>query len=401
MVANDNHVDAFTIDIVAMLFDYIFDDRSIPDKLKALIGRLQIPVLKVAMLDKQFFSKKSHPARRLLDEIAAASIGWCEEGEYNLNLYQQIDTIVQSILADFSDDVSLFASLLDSLQAFMQTQQINAETAVELSSQALEIAERKEIASVVVEDKIRQASSGKTLPEAIQTFLAGPWHQVLTHAFVETGEASPAWQVHLQTMHDLIWSVAAKRNTEDRLSLVVMLPDLLKHLREGMNSIQIDPREREIVFSKLVTCHADAVKAGLQYQQVVQNSPSLSAHDTADSVVEIANYTQTENESYDLSAVSDPDEPEDEHTACARNLKKGVWMSFLNEDGSERLARLSWISSLRGIYLFTNNQGLEALTIALPRLASRLRLGEAHILESSPLTERAVENLISNLQPGQ
>ena len=76
-------------------------------------------------------------------------------------------------------------------------------------------------------------------------------------------------------------------------------------------------------------------------------------------------------------------------------------MSFLNEDGSERLARLSWISSLRGIYLFTNNQGLEALTIALPRLASRLRLGEAHILESTPLTERAVENLISNLQPDQ
>ena len=83
LVARDNHVDAFTIDIVAMLFDYIFDDRTIPDKLKALIGRLQIPVLKVAMLDKQFFSKKSHPARRLLDEIAAASIGWSEEGEYN------------------------------------------------------------------------------------------------------------------------------------------------------------------------------------------------------------------------------------------------------------------------------------------------------------------------------
>lgn len=399
MVASDNHVDAFTIDIVAMMFDYIFDDRSIPDKLKALIGRLQIPVLKVAMLDKQFFSKKSHPARRLLDEIAAASIGWCEEGEYNLSLYQQIDAIVQSILADFSEDAGLFANLLDTLLAFIQTQQSMAETAVERSSQAIETEERKEIASVVVEDKIRQATDGHPLPDTIQEFLLGPWHQVLQHAFVETGEASPEWQTHVQTMHDLIWSVAAKRNTEDRLSLVVMLPDLLKHLREGMNSIQIDPREREIVFSKLVTCHAAAVKAGLQYQQEIQNSHPLTTLNVPSSIVLPAKSTTSEAESYDLSAVTDPTEVEDEYTECVRNLKKGIWLTFLNEDGTQRLARLSWISSMRGIYLFTNNQGLEALTIALPRLASRLRLGEAHIMAATPLTERAVENLISNLQP--
>jgi hypothetical protein len=231
--------------------------------------------------------------------------------------------------------------------------------------------------------------------------LLGPWHQVLAHAFVETGEASPDWQTHVQTMHDLIWSVAAKRNTEDRLSLVVMLPDLLKHLREGMNSIQIDPKEREIVFSKLVTCHAAAVKAGLQYQQVIQSSHPLTPHDKPDSAVLPATALASEAEIYDLSASSDPTEAEDDYTACVRNLKKGVWLAFLNEDGSQRLARLSWISSMRGIYLFTNNQGLEALTIALPRLASRLRLGEAHIMAATPLTERAVEKLISNLQPAQ
>jgi hypothetical protein len=252
---------------------------------------------------------------------------------------------------------------------------------------------------VVVEDKIRQATDGHPLPDTIQEFLLGPWHQVLQHAFVETGEASPEWQTHVQTMHDLIWSVAAKRNTEDRLSLVVMLPDLLKHLREGMNSIQIDPREREIVFSKLVTCHAAAVKAGLQYQQEIQNSHPLTTLNVPSSIVLPAKSTTSEAESYDLSAVTDPTEVEDEYTECVRNLKKGIWLTFLNEDGTQRLARLSWISSMRGIYLFTNNQGLEALTIALPRLASRLRLGEAHIMAATPLTERAVENVISNLQP--
>ncbi|HUJ01600.1 MAG TPA: DUF1631 family protein, partial [Usitatibacter sp.] len=59
-------VDAMTIDLVSMLFDYIFEDRHIPDGVKASLARLQIPTLKVALLDRNFFSSKAHPARRLI-----------------------------------------------------------------------------------------------------------------------------------------------------------------------------------------------------------------------------------------------------------------------------------------------------------------------------------------------
>ncbi|MEQ1668278.1 MAG: DUF1631 family protein, partial [Sulfuriferula sp.] len=89
---------------------------------------------------------------------------------------------------------------------------------------------------------------------------------------------------------------------------------------------------------------------------------------------------------------------DDEHTERARCLKKGEWLVFDNADGSTRNARLSWVSGLRGMYLFTNNQGLDAMTIALPRLAARLRAGEARVIKANSLTERAVERLIGKLQ---
>ena len=41
-----------TLDIVAMLFDYILDDKNLPDPVRMLIGRLQIPVLKVALISE-------------------------------------------------------------------------------------------------------------------------------------------------------------------------------------------------------------------------------------------------------------------------------------------------------------------------------------------------------------
>ena len=183
-----------------------------------------------------------------------------------------------------------------------------------------------------------------------------------------------------------------------------MLPDLLKHLREGMNSIQIDPKEREAVFSRLVTCHAAAVKAGLQLQQELQSgdlhAPALAESPSAAITAAIETskpLTVVAAERFELGAADD-DLIEDEYTDLARSLKKGDWLEFHNDDASLRLARLSWVSSMRGIYLFTNNEGMDALTIALPRLAARLRDNAARIVEAAPLTERAVEKLILNLQ---
>ena len=68
--------DGQIIDVVSMLFDFFFDDAALPAPIKVLIGRLQIPILKVAILDCDFFNQKKHPARRLLDSISRAAMGW-------------------------------------------------------------------------------------------------------------------------------------------------------------------------------------------------------------------------------------------------------------------------------------------------------------------------------------
>ncbi|HAB85132.1 MAG TPA: DUF1631 domain-containing protein, partial [Pseudomonas sp.] len=84
-------IDDDVINLVSMLFEFILDDRTLPDSLKALIGRLQIPLLKVAVIDKTFFSRGSHPARRLLNEIASAAMGWGDQDEAQRDsLYQKI-----------------------------------------------------------------------------------------------------------------------------------------------------------------------------------------------------------------------------------------------------------------------------------------------------------------------
>ena len=403
LVQVDNHADSLTIDIVAMLFDYVFDDENIPAALKALIGRLQIPVLKVAMLDRQFFSKKSHPARRLLDEIANVSVGWTDAGAYNIALYAKIDEIVQSVLNDFAEDAAIFETLLTDLQLFIASHEGDVQTAVDESAQIIETAERAQVAQVIVQDEINKAIADQELPESIVEFVRTIWQQVLQHVYTQEGAQDPAWQSSLKTMRDLLWSVTPKLKTEDRLTLVSMLPELLKQLRDGMNLIQVEPARREAIFSGLVACHAVAVKAGLQAKTSPETEVGMRAAIMQQPSVEMPALPTIESidaitEQFDFPADPADALEEDEHTEQARALKKGMWLEFVNADGSNRTARLSWVSSLRGIYLFTNNQGLDAITTTLPRLAARLRAGEARIIKTSSLTERAVERLIGKLQ---
>jgi hypothetical protein len=57
-------LDRGTLDALAEVFDYVFADQTIPLQMKYVIWRLQIPVLKAAMIDRDFFLSDTHPARR-------------------------------------------------------------------------------------------------------------------------------------------------------------------------------------------------------------------------------------------------------------------------------------------------------------------------------------------------
>lgn len=409
LVRAESRTDDFVIDIVSMMFDHIFDDDDIPAALKALIGRLQIPMLKVAMLDRQFFSRKNHPARRLLDEIANASMGWTDDGEDNKALYVKIDTVIQSVLNDFSDDIGIFDTLSADLQAFMAERDSKTQAKVTKTANAIESAERVQVADVVVSQAIETirseviGTSKDTIPELIDEFIRISWHRVLLERYTKGGETDAAWLAGLTTARDLLWSVLPKLNTEDRLKLVGMLPGLLKQLREGMEQIGIDGAQRDVLFSALISAHSAAVKAGAQL--VTPPAPidteayrSVLSEVAARPIAAQEEIGDVPIEHFDFSP--DPVETlhDDEFTEQARILKKGMWLEFTNPDGSQRIARLSWVSSLRGVYLFTDNQGLNAITITLPRLAARFRAGTARPMKSGSLTERAVDRLINRLQ---
>ena len=399
-------VDAMTIDIVAMLFDYIFEDRHIPSSVKALLGRLQIPTLKVALLDKSFFSSKAHPARRLLDLLAECAIGLDESSARANPALELIEQIVDRILAEFETDIALFESLAQRVAAFIEERKHAETDIVERSARLVEERERDEIARVAAQEEVdRRLAAHSWVPVAVRDMLTETWARALARVQRGEGDNSPTWQSLVMTMEELLWSVEPKVSSDDRKRLITMLPGMLKHLQAGLERGEMDELRRDAFLGTLVDCHAVAVKAGLRGFAALPEAPAPAI--------------QTQKPSIERSMVPAGDIQVEEirlrtpkgasavrnvftRTGIWTNLQRGTWVEFANANASGMRARLTWISPNKGVYLFTNPLSpTAAVSISPEALAEQMRLGEARIIDDASLVDRAVDTMLANLREAQ
>jgi Protein of unknown function (DUF1631) len=403
-----NQLESMTIELVAMLFDFIFETKDLPDSIKALIGRLQIPVLKAAMLDGAFFSKKSHPSRMLVNELARAGIGWSPTMGHDDPLYRKIETIVHRVLDEFADDIGLFDALRRDLEAFLATEEKTAEVNIQSSADEINQRDRREIAQMVAREEIERRLKEHAAPNFLATFLREKWRDTLAQLWLSEGDESEAWTSALSTLDDLVWSVQPKRATDDRKKLVAMLRNLLRRLHGGLHNVAWEPGEREQFMSNLVAAHAAAVKSSLASTPMPTTAVSEAAaaaavEASAKGDVDAANRAFALAEAMAPAPPPPVPEPEpeivqDRFAEIAGSLERGMWVEFEGEDGQLAFAKLAWVSPLRGTYLFTNRQGQKAVSLTADELAERFRNDRARLVEAEPLIDRAFTSMMATIE---
>jgi Protein of unknown function (DUF1631) len=405
--AKANQLEAMTIELVAMLFDFIFETKDLPDSMKVLIGRLQIPVLKAAMLDGAFFSKKSHPSRLFVNALAQAGIGWSPTMGTEDPLYKKIEALVHRVLDEFTDDIYFFDTLREDLEKFLTEEEKSAEANIQSSADEINQRDRQEIARVVSRAEIEKRLEQHMIPNFLAGFLREKWIGTLGHLHL-SGEESEVWSAALTTLDDLVWSVQPKRTSEERKRLIAMLPNLLKRLHGGLQGIAWESGERETFMSNLVEAHAAAVKPSLASEPsptaaVAEAAIAAAEEATAQGDAETAAKARALAEAMAPAPPPTPPEPkvevvQDRYAELAATLERGMWIEFEGEDGQLAFAKLAWISPLRGTYLFTNRQGQKAVSLTADELADRFRNDRARLVEAEPLVDRAFVSMMASLE---
>jgi len=385
-------IDEDTIDLVGMLFEFILEDRNLPTEMQVLLARLQIPYLKAAILDRKLFAHRQHPARRLLDNLADAAKGWSSEGDRDHRLHDKIKSIVDRLLQDFDDDLTIFERLCTELQEFQDISRRRAELAEQRVAESTRGREKLEQARRRAAREILHRIDGRDLPPLIHGILSRAWANYLVLTILRQGEESTEFRDALRFASDFIDSTKPARTLDERRALRQMLPGIERALRRGLANVAFQESDIDRLLNQLHTYYR---------HQLGESMPEAEVRAVeAPTTLPIPENIQPIAESEADLARSEP-EPEPKvdtpEMRLVAELKPGIWLEFMSDPETVERAKLSWISPMSGRYLFVNRRGLKVADYSPNELAAVLAAGTARVLESTALFDRALDAIVGRL----
>ena len=256
-------IDEDTLELVALLFDSVIHAADLPDPIKVLVGRLQIPLVKVALLDKTLFDNMDHPARRLLNRIADATVGWAEDEERTPDsLYGRIEQIVDRIIGQFDRDLAIFSDLDAELADYLVQEAARAraieERVCSIATERDRITSARVKTQAVIDERLRSTAPGPRRHRGPCSTRGG--------ARCFSRPTSPAESRARSGTRRCISSTGScgacspRSEPQDRRDLLRGIPELLRTLRAGLASIDFDQRVVSRWFRELQALHLTALR---------------------------------------------------------------------------------------------------------------------------------------------
>lgn len=387
--ASVGQVDSDVINLVSMLFDFILEERQLHPIMKALISRLQIPVLKVALSDNSFFNRGGHPVRRLLNELALAAIGWSEKRPDQRDpLREKIELIVTRVLNEYSLDVALFDELLEDFRHFADLDRRRRELVEQRLRDAEEGRARQERASQVVESLVAGLTSGRDVPEPVLEILDNAWAKYLQWAFLREGEDGERWSDARELSGHLVWSVDPQPITDGtRSELLKAMPGIVDNFRAALQEISWDPFATDAAVRDLELAHEDVF-------QHLTTSPSAPVGVVADD--EPA--TPAVSEAVEEVVTQEYVELVSQHwLEQVDSLRVGAWIELTRGETKLR-CKLAALIRATGKYIFVNRSGAKVAEYYREDLAAVMASGAVSMLDDGLIFDRALESIIDNLR---
>lgn len=377
--------DEDAVDLVGMLFDVLMDERDFEPEARRKIGRLLVPYVRVAVKDRRMFLYKGHPARRLLNAVAEACEGNHGEGPQERQLLDQVDGVVERVVAEYNEDLAIFETLEQELRSYMDQHRKRMELAEKRAAEAQRGRERLEQAREIAATDIVAQRNGRELPPALGEFLSHYATHHLTQVILRDGQASPRYA--------------------DALHAVMGLLVSFDHAELGAPPERLPPLERAALSAILessgcVGHAAEETLAALHHtlariaegdasaeQQTLPTPPPIPAPPPP--VVEPLLVPVTQGPTLDFDA---------EVADQIRALEIGSWVQLTSENGRSEPAKVSWVSPISARLLFVNRRGIRVLVASAEELAAMVKAGRMALRGVDNAFEDSMRQVMGRLQ---
>jgi len=421
-----DRVDDDVISLVSMLFDFVLDDAQLPAALKALIARMQLPILRVAIADKSLFNRASHPARRLLNELARATMGWSDHDDLRRDqLHSLLERMVDRLLGEQQADTAFFEQMHEELAGFVRIEQRRAERLEQRTRDAEEGRARVDAARHQTAQVLNTLLLGRTLPVFAVDLLRDTWSQVLQMVYLREGGNSTAWREAVDTAERLVQSVeppaAAElaQRPEFNVSVCRALCDGLRligeeHPQDLPSMAQLQALQGSVL-QRAARAQATRLPSGeraadedAMAAEVVQEPAApyqAAAEALPDDGIPVLTETVLVDETLLPMPASDEqvelvdDLPGAAAISWVESLHAGSWfeLAAVAEQPAQR-CKLAAIISFSGKYIFINRAGMKVAEFTSAALAHHYERQQIRLLADDQLFDRALESVIGNLR---
>ncbi|MEO8674386.1 MAG: DUF1631 family protein [Casimicrobiaceae bacterium] len=383
MVPNDESpLDQVTIEILSAVLDEVFDNPYLPAEIKTIFGRLQISMLKAALIDQGVLSQPRHCVRRYFDTLAAASIGVRAGNAQDAQFVRLASELAQHIRDDFTDDLKVFEKARSELEGFLDAERAAYNEKLAQALPSLIALDQHAAAMASARTALALRVAGRDVPKEIREFLDHEALGRLTSAYQADGADGAAWKEALQRIDDLLWSIAPDAKPGARKRLLQLVPRLVRALDDGWPNDDASHERRAAFLARLYELHVAAMRSpagppsAAELRPVprpgVPAPPSATSRDSGDDVVGVD------------------------------ALMRGDWCVFADEKtGAPVLARFGWLAPNGTQLLFTHRDGSIAFVYTPQALARDFHSKAAQLaVEAIPLFERAMERLLTRRAAG-
>ena len=374
--------DLDTIELVGMLFEHILDDEELDNLTKTLICHLHTPYLKVAIVDRAFLTDPEHISRRLLNLVVNAGRRWIDENNLNAGIYPTLNTLIQRLMQQFRDDLTLFEQCYQELVQQLESLEHKTRLLEERTKEATRGKDRLEHARLRSDEVMNAQCAGVQLHPVMERFLYHLWKNYMTLLLLRDAEAEEGREWRSVLM--VISSVIKINNGFDQ-------PDVLAWMKQNLAALKQQIEQGlEFLGNRQATEYKEFCDILEKWQAGDKSIPARKA--TGNIIQENPAPTP---------AAEEQDGRHQEMLQLAQRTKIGSWFEFDEPDGRRQRVKLSWYSPVTNNHMFIDRFGHKAFILPTDTLVSRLLKGSARTVEPNrfPFVDQAMKKIADLIVP--
>jgi hypothetical protein len=350
-----------------------------------LLSKLQVPVIKLALIDFAFFQNADHPARKLLNGLVDLSVGVAGNTE---PLFGKLAAVVKRVIEKFEVDLTPLEQAFKDLLRLREVEgeeirRIEARFQREARVEARRLAAKRKVVGI-----LNRTMQNVQPPEEVTTFILKCWAPYMAQTHLRQGIESEAWLSAVKVLRQLVKAAGLPADTPNA-PFAAPVEDYFDRLRATLEQ---------------AGCYKQAQAACMQRARAWFLQRCGSQKHTADAVAcRDASAPQTD-------AATD-EEPEVSQTQVRlrgllsqvpEEVKPGAWFEIYRGEGkAKRRLKVSVVLEDIGRLLFADRTGRGVLEIELQSFLEDLRAGRTMLISDDNRFDQALSLVIESIRANQ